>query len=105
MNAGDEPWRVTPGGVVIACRLTPKGGRDAIEGTARLSDGASVLVARVRDAPEEGRANDALCALLAKTLDVSHSRVTLVSGGKSRLKQIAVDGDPETLVARLRALS
>ena len=100
----DEPWRATPDGVVVACRLTPKGGRDAIDGVARLSDGTSVLLARVRTAPEDGRANDALCALIAKTLDASVSRVRLAAGAKSRLKQVAVTGDSETLIARLRAL-
>ncbi len=47
----DEPWRPTPDGIVVACRLTPKGGREAIEGVERLSDGTSVLIARVRARP------------------------------------------------------
>jgi len=98
----EEPWRATPTGVVVACRLTPKGGRDAIDGVARLADGASVLLVRVRSAPEDGRANDALCALLAKALDAPLSRVRLASGARSRLKQVAVSGDPEALIARLR---
>jgi uncharacterized protein YggU (UPF0235/DUF167 family) len=99
-----EPWRATPDGVVVACRLTPKGGRDAIDGVAQLSDGASVLVARVREPPEDGRANAALCALLAKALDAPTSRVRLAAGAKGRLKQVAVSGDPDALIARLRAL-
>ncbi len=100
----DEPWRATLDGVVVACRLTPKGGRDAIDGVARLSDGTAVLLARVRCAPEDGRANDALCALMAKTLGAPASRVRLTAGLKSRLKQVAVGGDPEALIARLRSL-
>jgi uncharacterized protein YggU (UPF0235/DUF167 family) len=98
-----EPWRATADGVVVACRLTPKGGRDAIDGVTRLSDGASVLAARVREPPEGGRANDALCALLAKTLNTPASRVRLTAGAKSRLKEVTVSGDPEALIARLRA--
>ena len=100
----EEPWRATVDGVVIACRLTPKAGRDRVDGVARLADGRSVLLARVRSAPEAGRANDALRALLAKALDAPLSRVSLASGAKSRLKEIAVAGDPEALIARLRAL-
>jgi hypothetical protein len=99
-----EPWRATVDGVVVACRLTPKGGRDAIDGVARLSDGTAVLLARVREPPEDGRANDALCALMAKRLSTAASRVRLTAGAKSRLKQVAVTGDPEALIARLRAL-
>ena len=100
----DEPWRVLPDGVVVACRLTPKGGRDAIDGVSRLSDGTSVLLARVREPPEHGRANDALCALLAKALGAPPSRAALAAGAKSRLKQVMVHGDPAALIARLRAL-
>jgi uncharacterized protein YggU (UPF0235/DUF167 family) len=105
MRAGaDEPWRATVEGVVVACRLTPKGGRDAIEGVAKLADGKGVLLARVRSAAEGGRANDALCALLAAKLGAPVSRVLLAAGAKSRLKQVAIKGDPEALIARLRAL-
>jgi uncharacterized protein YggU (UPF0235/DUF167 family) len=100
----EEPWRVTLEGVVMACRLTPKGGRDAIEGVARLADGTSVLLARVRCAPEDGHANEALCGLLAAKLEAPISRVRLVAGAKSRVKQVAVGGDPEALIVRLRAL-
>ena len=63
-----------------------------------------MLLARVRSAPEDGRANAALCALIAEALDAPASRVRLAAGAKSRIKQIAVAGDPEALIARLRAL-
>ncbi len=58
----------------------------------------------MRSAPEHGRANEALCALLAAKLDAPASRVRLTGGTKSRLKQVAVTGDPDALIARLRAL-
>jgi uncharacterized protein YggU (UPF0235/DUF167 family) len=99
------PWRATPEGLVIACRLTPKGGRDAIDGVAPRPDGTSVLVARVRSAPQAGQANEALCALLARMLGVPMSCARLAAGAKSRMKQVAVSGDPETLIARLEALA
>ena len=102
MSAPAEPWRRNPEGVVIACRLTPKGGRDAIDGVTQLADGTRVLLARVRSAPEDGRANEALCALLAAELDAPASSVKLLAGAKSRLKRIAIGGDPDRLIARLR---
>ena len=100
----DEFWRATRDGIVIACRLTPKGGRDAIDGVARLADGTNVLLARVRSAPEDDRANQALCTLIAAKLDAPVSHVRVAAGAKSRLKQIAVTGDPAALIAGLRAL-
>jgi uncharacterized protein len=96
----DEPWRPTPGGIVVACRLTPKGGRDAIEGVARLSDGTSVLVARVRAAPEDGRANEALRALLAAKLDVPLSRVRIAAGAKRQAEADRGDRRPEARSSR-----
>ena len=99
----EAPWRATLDGIAIACRLTPKGGRDRIDGVATLSDGIRVLLARVRTAPEDGKANEALCTLIADTLNVPASRVRLTAGAKSRVKQIAVTGDPSELIARLEA--
>jgi uncharacterized protein YggU (UPF0235/DUF167 family) len=104
MTAGRGPWRVTKEGVVVSCRLTPKGGRDSIDGVARLADGSSVLLARVRGAPQGGEANQALCALLADRLGAPASGVRIVAGSKSRLKQVAVSGDASALVIRLEAL-
>ena len=75
----ETPWRATLDGVVIACRLTPKGGRDAIDGVATLSDGMRVLLVRVRSAPEDGKANEALCRLIA-----SKSRRRGVEGAARR---------------------
>jgi uncharacterized protein YggU (UPF0235/DUF167 family) len=105
MTAERAPWRQTKEGVVVSCRLTPKGGRDAIDGVTRLADGSSVLVARVSSAPQDGEANQALCALLADRLGAPASRARIVAGAKSRLKQVAVSGDPAVLVARLESLT
>jgi uncharacterized protein YggU (UPF0235/DUF167 family) len=100
-----EPaWRLTLDGVVVTCRLTPKGGRDAIEGVATLSDGTRVLIARVPAAPEEGLVDAALCRLIAEALGVAASRARVVSGAKSRVKQIAVTGELGGLAARLEGL-
>ncbi len=101
----ETPWRATLDGVLIACRLTPKGGRDAIDGVATLSDGMRVLLVRVRAAPEDGRANEALCKLIAAKLGVAASKVRLVAGAKSRLKQVAVTGEPGALTVRLSELT
>jgi uncharacterized protein len=97
----DAPWRATLDGVIVACRLTPKGGRDAIDGAATLADGTRVLLARVRVAPEDGKANEALLRLIADKAGVPASRARLLAGAKSRLKQVAISGDPATLIAKL----
>jgi len=99
--ADDPPWAIAPGGLALTVRLTPKGGRDAIEGVARLADGRAVLKARVRTAASEGAANTALIRLVAATLGVAPSRVTLTAGATARVKRLKVEGDAKALAARL----
>jgi uncharacterized protein (TIGR00251 family) len=91
-------------GVSVRVRLTPKGGRDAVEGWDTDSAGASHLKVRVRTVPESGKANAALIDLIAKALDVSRSSVALVSGEKARLKIVAITGDTSALAAKLNSL-
>lgn len=95
-------WSVTPDGLAIAIRLTPRGGRDALDGVETLADGRQVIKARVRAAPSEGEANAALLALLAEVLAVSRSQASLTAGASARLKRIVVRGDGKALAARLQ---
>lgn len=102
--AADVPWTARSDGLAIAVRLTPKGGRDAIDGVERLADGSTVLKARVRAAPHEGAANDALARLIAKALAVPPSRVSLAAGATARVKTLHVAGEATALSAKLASL-
>ncbi|MCA3630219.1 MAG: DUF167 domain-containing protein [Methylobacterium sp.] len=75
---------------LLLVRLTPKGGRDALDGRQTLSDGRMVLAARVRAIPENGAANAALEALLAGELGYAGSAVKVIAGATSRLKTIRI---------------
>ncbi len=94
-------FRLAQGKIIFAVRLTPKGGRNAIEGWQKSADGREYLKVRVSAAPHDGEANEALIALLARALGVAKSRVTIVAGASARLKQVAVEGDAPALAARL----
>lgn len=87
----------------VAVRLTPRGGRDRIEGWMEGVDGARFLKARVAAAPENGKANQALIRLLAKSFGVASSAVRIASGATSRIKIVEIDGDAGDLAARLAA--
>src|ERR1700760_2407588 len=100
-----DPWRYSSQGVSIALRVTPRGGRDDIDGIETLANGRSVLKVRVRAIAEGGEANRAVIELLAKALGVPKAHVKLLSGATSRLKQFAVDGDPARLGDTLRKLT
>jgi uncharacterized protein len=100
-----RPWRVVADGLTVAVRLTPKGGRDALEGVERLADGTSVLKARVRAIPHEGAANEALTVLVAKALKVAPGRVRLTAGATNRVKTLRIDGDGAALAATLERIA
>lgn len=73
-------------------RLTPRGGRDAVDGWAVDSDGRAYLKVRVASPPVDGAANAALIAFVAKALKVPRSAVRLASGETARLKRLEVRG-------------
>ena len=99
------PWRYSSNGISIALRVTPRGGRDDIDGIESLGDGRPVLKVRVRAIADGGEANKAVTELLAKALRVPKASVKILSGATSRLKQVAVGGDPKSLGEALRALT
>lgn len=100
-----RPWTAGADGIVVMVRLTPKGGRDAIEGIEQLADERFVLKARVRAAASEGEANDALMRLFAKALDVAPRQVNLISGATARIKRLKIEGDGVALGAALERLT
>jgi uncharacterized protein len=74
------------GVVRLKVKVTPKAGRCEIQGF--LADGT--LKARVRAAPERGKANEELCELLAGELGIKPAQVTVVTGVSSSLKSVLV---------------
>ncbi|ADB53620.1 DUF167 domain-containing protein [Conexibacter woesei] len=70
----------------LRVRLQPRAKRNEIVGE---RDGA--LVVRVTAPPVDGKANAALCRLLAKALGVAPSTVTVVRGQSARDKVVHVD--------------
>lgn len=80
----------------FAVRVTPRAGRDAVDG---VLDG--VLRVRVAAAPADGAANASVTRLIADILAIAPTRVRLVSGASARRKGIVVEGvDGAALVAR-----
>jgi uncharacterized protein len=101
---GDAPWNLRGGDVLLSIRLAPKASRDEIDGVARLADGRSILKVRVRAAPEDGKANEALLRLLSKTLGVPARAVRLEWGAGGRVKTLCLQGDAASLMGRLERL-
>ena len=96
-----NPWQTTDNGLLLTVRLTPKGGRDCLEGIVEDVDGRAAIKARVSALPIDGAANAALIKLLAKTLGVPKSKVRFASGETARIKRLHVVGDGADLQRKL----
>jgi uncharacterized protein len=82
---------------VLTVRVTPRAGRTAISGwhespRSTPERTSPVIQVKLAAAPVDGAANDALVALLAKSLDLPKRAIRLVSGERSRTKRIEIDG-------------
>ncbi|MBL8559873.1 MAG: DUF167 domain-containing protein [Hyphomonadaceae bacterium] len=88
----NDAVRIKAAGATIRVRLTPSSNDDRIDGLATDSAGAAHVKARVRAAPEDGEANEALVELLADSLGVAKSSVRIERGATMRVKTIYVAG-------------
>ena len=93
-----------PASIVFKVRLTPKGGRDRLDGWSQTADGTRHVKARVSAPPDKGKANEALVALLAAHLHIPKSSLFINAGETGRLKTLEAHGDPQALAARLEML-
>jgi uncharacterized protein YggU (UPF0235/DUF167 family) len=84
--------------------LTPRAGRDGVDGVLLSPDGGAHLKLRLAAPPVEGAANAALIAFLAKALDLRKSDITLIAGEQARMKRLALNGDGPELARRVAAL-
>jgi uncharacterized protein (TIGR00251 family) len=84
----------------LAVRLQPRASREEIVG-----ERAGALVVRVTDPPVDGRANRALCRLIARRLGIARGRVAVVAGAASRDKRVRVEGIEPAEVRRRLGLS
>jgi uncharacterized protein (TIGR00251 family) len=97
-----RPWRCAKDGLLLAVRVSPKASRDGIDGLAETPQGPAVQV-RVRAVPDQGEANAAVAAVVARWLGVASSKVAVARGHKSRVKTLAIGGEPAALEALVAA--
>lgn len=98
MSALDVMDKVVAAGaqsVVIRVKVVPGARRERVAGV--LGDRLKLAVAVP---PEKGKANEAVCALVAKTLGVAVRDVQVVAGHTQPLKTVEVTGGDVTAVKR-----
>jgi uncharacterized protein (TIGR00251 family) len=104
------PGRLGPGalqpvaaGIRLRLKVAPKAKRNEVGGLLNEPDGGKVLKVAVTAAPEDGKANAAVVALLAKEWGVAKSAISVVSGATDRRKIIEIRGQSAELMQRLQA--
>lgn len=97
----DAPYiTADSGAIVVRIKVVPGGSRDQVAGM--LGDELKI---KVSAPPEGGKANAAVCALLAKTLGVAKRDVTVIAGHTQPHKQIRVAGISANAAAATLAAS
>lgn len=92
--------QVRSDGVVLPVRAQPGARKSAVRGEQN-----GMLKVSVTQAPEKGKANQAIIELLAAELGVRKAQIALLSGTTSHQKKFLISGlDRETLAARLAPL-
>ena len=82
----------------LTVRVTPKGGRDAVDGWAADAAGRPLLKLRVSAAASGGAANAAVVALVARALKLPKSAVRIVAGETARVKRLEIAGVDERVI-------
>jgi uncharacterized protein (TIGR00251 family) len=96
-------WRIAADGVTVPVKVQPGARRTAVLGNVPDIEGTRLKIA-VAAPPEDGRANRAVCAVLATALGVPEGTISVLHGATSRQKTLHITGDAPTLTARLAAL-
>lgn len=96
-------WREGVDGVTVMVKVRPRSRRPGVHGVQQSPAGPRLQIA-VTEAAEDGKANRAVCAMLAQALHRPQSAVQIVSGAANREKLLSVAGDSAALADLLRAL-
>jgi len=99
---GDELFSVVRGGLKLRVRVTPHAKRATVFGIIDLPGCGPTLKVSVTVPAENGKANDALLKLLAKTWGLPKSSLTVVSGKNSRMKTVLIGDNSDVLQAWLQ---
>jgi len=92
-------WVFASDGVYINIHAQPGARREKICGM----HGDALKIA-VRQAPQDGKANDAIIDFLADALCLSRQDVDMSSGHASRRKRLFVKGDAKQIILRIEGL-
>ncbi|MEQ8247041.1 MAG: DUF167 domain-containing protein [Alphaproteobacteria bacterium] len=99
-DSKDTPFRAVADGVIVRVLGAPKASRNQIDGIVASGHGAAVKV-RVTAAPDKGKANAAILAVLAKAWRLPVGQLALATGDTDRHKTVLVAGHPTAVLRHL----
>ncbi|MDD6650602.1 MAG: DUF167 domain-containing protein [Eggerthellales bacterium] len=88
----------------LACKVTPRSGKDQVMGVQVASDGSREVALRVTAPPDKGKANKAVCKLIASELGVPKSGVEVKRGDTSHHKILQIACDQGVVDAWMQSL-
>lgn len=99
-----SPVSHVPGGLRIAVKATPRASANRVRGVARDASGVVSLLVSVTAVPEDGKANKAVIAILAKRWRLAKSAIEIVQGATDRRKVLEITSDePDELRTHILA--
>lgn len=99
-----DAWAVSDEGAVLYLRVTPGAKKDDISGFFDDPNGQRRLCVKVAAPPDKGKANAAVIKLLSARLALPKSALSIKAGETSRVKTVAIGGDPEEAAKALKTL-
>lgn len=90
-------------GVYLSVRARPGAAKKRAPRLVETGDGQRAVEISVSAAPEDGKANRALCEEIARALGLRKNAVAVKAGQTGRLKLIAISGAPEELAPKIEA--
>lgn len=102
--SGRAALEAVAAGVRVHLRVSPRASRNAIQGLMDGPDASRVLKVAVTAVPEDGKANTAVIALLAKTWRLPKTSMEIVAGHTDRSKVVEIRGDGPALLQHLGPL-
>lgn len=97
------PVRIAKTGVLLDIRVAPGAAKTVIGGVEADAAGVSRLKLRINAPPVDGAANKAVIAYVAKALKLPKRDISLASGAKARSKTLALQGEADDLLAKIKA--
>ncbi len=93
----DEALKKSEEGIYIDVLVNPNSKQDNIMG---FDVWRNCIKINISSPPKDGKANDALLELLSSVLDITHERIKIVKGARSKKKRLFIEDISKSDIVR-----